>query len=167
MGVQHTSVPRWPAGPVDVDPAARDVGLVGFGDDGAAVVAGWSVRAPSAAVVLARRADAATLAALESLVSRARVGWRLMLAGPEDDVLAARAAAVRGGLLDAELRVQVTGAARKRVYCAHCRTTSEGDAPVGGELPCGGCGRPLHVYGHVSRRLGAYLGFAADAEELP
>nr|WP_275585788.1 dimethylamine monooxygenase subunit DmmA family protein [Geodermatophilus sabuli] len=99
-------------------------------------------------------------------VRTARVGWRLMLAGPEVDVLAARAVATGLGLLDAEIRTAVTGADHKRVSCPHCRVITEAEVPVGAEVPCRGCARRLHVYAHVSRRTGAYLGFMADAEEI-
>lgn len=168
MGAQHTSVPRWPAGTPDVDPAARSLALLGFGARGAAVVARWRSAAPPAVATwahTARRADEPTLALLEARLAAARVGWRLMLAGPELDVLAARALATRLGALEAEIRVAVTSTRRRRVWCAHCRTTTETGQPVSGETPCRGCGRRLHVYAHVSRRQGSYLGFQADAEE--
>ena len=169
MDAEHTSVPRWPAVVPDLDPAGRSVGLLAFGPAGADVLRRWLVRVPAGTPVWVRcadRADAATLAALEERVSRSIVGWRLMLAGPEVDVLAARAVAVRLGALDAEIRTAVTDAGCKRVFCAHCRATTEAESPVAGEVSCAACGRRLHVYGHVSRRLGAYLGFMADAEEV-
>ena len=169
MGAEHTSIPRWAAEVPAADPAARAVALLGFGSAGAQVVAEWRQQVRTGTDVwsrLASRADDATLAELEEQVRAARVGWRLMLAGPEADVLAARSLAVRCGLLDAELRTAVTDAGRKRVFCAHCRTTTEQVLPVAAVVECPGCGRRLHVYAHVSRRLGAYLGFMVDAEEV-
>jgi hypothetical protein len=148
-----------------VDPAARGVGLVGFGPGGAAVVDRERARVPTGvpvAVTVVPAADDAFLAALEARVADQTVGWRLVLAGPEDDVLAARAAAVRGGLVDAELRVHVTGAARRRVHCAHCRSVTSAEVPVGGTLRCGGCGRLLEVHRQVSPRLAAALGTAVE-----
>jgi hypothetical protein len=169
MGTMHTSVPRWPAAVPGVDPAGRALTLLGFGVDGGRLVHRWAGDVAAGTPVdvqLADRADGGTLAALADRVAGAVVGWRLMLAGPEVDVLAARAVAIAGGALDAELRVAVTGAQQKRVYCPHCRTTTTTTAPVAGETPCDGCGRRLHVYAHVSRRTGSYLGFLADAEEV-
>ncbi|MGY1685775.1 dimethylamine monooxygenase subunit DmmA family protein [Geodermatophilus sp. SYSU D00804] len=152
-----------------MDPAGRTVSVLGFGDRGREIVADWLAATPAGRVVwslVAERADDATLAALAGQVRAARVGWRLMLSGPEVDVLAARAVATGLGLLDAEIRAAVTGADRKRVHCAHCRVTTEAEVPVGAEVPCRGCARRLHVYAHVARRTGAYLGFMADAEEV-
>jgi hypothetical protein len=168
MGAMHTSVPRWPAAVPGVDPAGRALMLLGFGADGWCLVHRWSAEAVGTPVdvQLAERADDGTLAALADRVAGAVVGWRLMLAGPEVDVLAARAVAVAGGALDAELRIAVTGSQEKRVYCPHCRTTTTTSAPVAGETDCAGCGRRLHVYAHVSRRTGSYLGFLVHAEEL-
>lgn len=169
MGAEHTSVPRWAAAVPSVDPAARSVVLLGLGPGAEGVLAGWRRQVPPAVPVWSRtaeRADTAVLTDLEHHLGTATVGVRLLLAGPEADVLAARAAAVRCGLLDAEIRTAVADADRKRVSCAHCRAVTEAVLPVAAEVGCGGCGRRLHVYAHVSRRLGTYLGFMADAEEV-
>ncbi|MGY1593057.1 dimethylamine monooxygenase subunit DmmA family protein [Geodermatophilus sp. SYSU D00708] len=169
MGTEHTSVPRWPAADPGVDPAARSLTLFGFGAAGVDAVRRWLGQVPARTPVVATTtgaADAAVLAELARRVAASTVGWRLMLAGPEADVLAARAVALDGGLLDAEVRTLVTGTERKRVFCPHCRATTEADVPVGGETGCTGCGRRLFVYWHVSRRAGSYLGFMADAEEV-
>lgn len=169
MGALHTSVPRWPAEIPAVDPAGRAVALLAFGAAGKRLLTAWRAAVPERTPVWSHvvdRADDDSLGLLARQVAEARVGWRLMLAGPEVDVLAARSVAIGLGVLDAEIRTVVTGAARKRVFCPHCRGTTETAAPVAAEVPCAGCGRRLHVYGHVSRRLGAYLGFMADAEEV-
>jgi dimethylamine monooxygenase subunit C len=168
MGAEHTSVPRWTDGPPQLDATARAVALVGFGPSGAAALQAWTAVVPGGVPVwthVAHEADAGTLALLAGHVSAARVGWRLVLAGPEIDVLAARAVATGLGVLDAEISVTVTETRRKKVFCPHCRATTDTTEPVAGEIPCAGCGRRLHVYAHVSRRTGAYLGFMADAEE--
>lgn len=162
-------MPRWGAEPPAPDPAARALLLIGFGVRGCAITTAWAADVPRGRpveVLAADDADEPVLAFLRTRIAGARVGWRLMLAGPEADVLAARAVATRAGVLDAEIRCAVTGTERKRVYCPHCRTTTETTAPVAGETPCDGCGRRLHVYAHVSRRAGAYLGFMVDAEEV-
>jgi hypothetical protein len=167
VGAEHTSVPRWPADLPAVDPAGRTLAVLAFGAAGERFLTYWRTAAtvPVWAHV-ADRADDDSLGLLARQVAEARIGWRLMLAGPEVDVLAARSVAVGLGVLDAEIRLVVTGAEHKRVFCPHCRATTETVAPVAAEVPCSGCGRRLHLYAHVSRRLGAYLGFMADAEEV-
>ncbi|SEP20526.1 dimethylamine monooxygenase subunit DmmA family protein [Trujillonella endophytica] len=170
MGAAHTSVPRWPAAVPAVDPVARRLALLGLGARGAAHVQRWRAAVRPGVPVWAHtaaRADDATLQLLAAEVGGARVGWRLLLAGPEVDVLAARAVATGLGALDSEIGVAVTSTRRRRVWCAHCRDTTETTQPVSGEVRCRGCGRRLHVYAHVSRRRGAHLGFQVDAEELP
>jgi hypothetical protein len=169
MGAEHTSVPRWPAAEPGVDPAARSVALLGFGPAGVHVVRRWLGQVPAGTPVTCTTTGAADAAVLEELAERvagATVGWRLMLAGPEADVLAARAVAVDGGLFDAEIRTAVTGTEAKRVFCPHCRSTTEAAVAVGAETGCAGCGRRLFVYWHVSRRSGSYLGYMADAEDV-
>ena len=169
MAAAHTSVPRWAPGVPAADPAARWLALVGLGARGEDVVGGWRSSAPPTVPVWAHtapRADDDALRRLAAEIGGARVGWRLMVAGPEVDVLAAMAGATRLGALDAEIRAAVLDTGRRRVWCAHCRTTTETARPVSGEASCRGCGRRLHVYAHVSRRLGAHLGSAADAEEV-
>ncbi|MGY1743085.1 MULTISPECIES: dimethylamine monooxygenase subunit DmmA family protein [unclassified Blastococcus] len=168
MGTAVTSDPREDPGVPDVDPAARWLALFGLGPRGAAVVARWRAAAPAHVPLRAHtapRADDAVLDLLTAEVDRARVGWRLMVAGPEVDVLAVRARATALGVLDAEIRAAVTDTRRRRVWCASCGATTETSAPAPGEAACAGCGRRLHVHAHLSRRLGAHLGSAADPEE--
>ena len=169
MGAEHTSVPRWTDEQPRIDRAARAVALLGFGPAGAARVAEWSAAVPEGVPVwrhVAHQADDGVLEVLAEHVAAARVGWRLVLTGPEADVLAARAVATRLGVLDAEIHCAVTDTRRKRVFCPHCRTTTATTEPVAGEVACDGCARRLLVYAHVSRRAGAYLGFMVDAEEV-
>jgi hypothetical protein len=97
-------------------------------------------------VQLADRADDRTLTALADRVAGAVVGCRLMLAGPEVDVLAARAVAVAGGALDAELRIAVTGGQHRRGQAAgRRRSRRDGWAP--------GPKRPSREEGCPSGRL--------------
>jgi len=110
--------------------------------------------------------------ALESAVrdrlSRASVGLRLYVAGPEGFVRRLAVAAATAGLADDEVLVEVRGSGARRVWCAHCKVVTEG--ATHDLVPCAGCGRSLTVYHHFSRRLGAFMGFQADAEvagELP
>ncbi len=110
----------------------------------------WSV---TAARLLGRQLDAS------------RVGWRLILVGPEAAVLAAHAEAMAGGLVDDEIMPVAVGSADRTVYCAHCHATHLAAADVGRTTSCPQCHAKLVVYHHVSRKHGAYLGYMIDAEE--
>lgn len=171
MGLQHTSVPRWPTSDPGLDRPGRAYAVMTFGPAAAALGALWR----SELTVLGRAVwswdgEAATeagLGALREQIGSATVGWRLLLAGPQPEVLLAYAESVRGGVLDAEITAVVTDTARRRVWCSHCRATTVAEVALGAETDCAGCGRSLLVYHHVSRRHAAHLGFMTDAEELP
>lgn len=169
MGAAHTSVPRWPTTDPGVDGSGRAFAIMAFGPDAAPAAERWHREvARLGRPVWVRRvegADETVLAELDGLVAAARVGWRLMLAGPQSDVLAAYAVATRAGVLSAEIAVLVTDDRHRRVWCAHCDTTSVAEVATGDVTPCAGCGRSLLVHHHVSRRSAAYLGFMVDAEE--
>jgi dimethylamine monooxygenase subunit C len=67
-----------------------------------------------------------------------------------------------------EIRAEECGTLARRVYCIHCRSTTE-DVRTN-IVSCVGCARWLLVRDHYSRRLAAYMGVMADAEapgELP
>ncbi|MEU3273162.1 dimethylamine monooxygenase subunit DmmA family protein [Saccharomonospora sp. NPDC006951] len=135
--------------------------MMAFGDVAIPVLRAWAESVPSKCplrTLCVRGADEAALAVLKEWLAGARVGWRLMLAGPEIDVFAARSEAVTQGAIDAEIRMFVTSADRKRIYCPHCRTVTEAVCAVGQRMPCQGCGGSLRVDAHVSRHHGAYLG---------
>ncbi|MBA4865639.1 hypothetical protein H1V43_30730 [Streptomyces sp. PSKA54] len=170
MGLQHTSVPRWPTADPGVDRTGRAYAVMSFGPDAAPLAAGWGRELHALGrTVWSWHGEAATdeaVAELRRQVEYATVGWRLMLAGPQCDVLRAHAEALRGGVLEAEITVLVTDAVRTRVWCAHCGATTVADAALGEVTGCSGCGRSLYVYHHVSRRTATHLGFMADAEEL-
>jgi hypothetical protein len=104
--------------------------------------------------------DAAT-GAVGADVSTARVGWRLMIAGPADACLRLRAHALGLGVGDDEITVASTDVTDKDVHCAHCRAVTHDAVPLGGVVACRGCGRRLAVQAHVSRRIGAHLGVLA------
>jgi hypothetical protein len=108
----------------------------------------------------AQRADAVSLAELERMVRAAPAGWALMLAGPEDDVRAAREAARRLGMTDGEIRTALTGADLRRVWCPHCTATTETAVLPGDTVHCGGCTVPLRVPTSASRPGGAHVGVA-------
>ncbi|MBT8163871.1 MULTISPECIES: dimethylamine monooxygenase subunit DmmA family protein [Arthrobacter] len=111
--------------------------------------------------------DAATpaaLAGLRSALERSNVGVRLVLSGPPAEIRAAAALAADCGLLDEEVTLLEALAGPRVIYCPHCHTTTimQGD---GAEVECQGCATTLAVTDHFSRRMGAYLGYSAYAEE--
>ena len=175
----HTSVPRWPAAPNGVDPNGVSYLVVAAGPAGAEVAARWIDEIHRAGKPVWSHHEgapggpsgvdpgAACSAALAEELGHARVGVRVMVAGPELVVLDCLRAARDAGALEAELTAHVTDSATKRIYCSHCRTCTEAEVAVAATLSCAGCGRKLVVYHHVSRRHGAYLGFMADAEAPP
>ena len=157
-------------------PGARRAGggaaggvLVRAGGAGAAPVARtWRAEAGAAGIPAEQLSAASAgplLGELDTRLATARVGIRLMVAGPECDVLRIGAVALARGLLTAETTTFATDDRVRRVWCPHCDTTTTAEVPVGGRTGCAGCGRTLLVHHHVSRREGCYLGFSADAEE--
>jgi len=121
---------------------------------------------PAALPVGAACERAADGPALEQLVDdrldSAIVGLRVYVMGPEAFVRRVVVMAAAAGLADDETLVEVRGSRGRRVWCAHCKAVTE---PVSHDLvECVGCGRSLVVYHHFSRRLGAFMGFQADAE---
>lgn len=111
-------------------------------------------------------ADTRVLEAFRTALGRARVGLRILLAGPEADVYAARSVALEAGAVESEVLLRITEAVSRRVYCPHCTSTTVTDAEIGRELECSGCHRSLVIDHHFSRRTASYLGYMSDAEEV-
>ncbi|PVY33702.1 dimethylamine monooxygenase subunit DmmA family protein [Williamsia muralis] len=164
-----TTVPRWQATAftdVEFDEAASHHLVVTMDEEAAEHVgdpAGVSV------VRLAGPEDDALAAALRP----ARVGWRFVVVGRGAAPARVRAAIIAAGAVDAEVTVVDLGGGdgflpgERDVYCAHCHSVTTTFAGIDESLTCSGCGSPLVVYYHFSRRHHAYLGFHPDAEELP
>jgi hypothetical protein len=96
------------------------------------------------------------------------MGTRLYVAGPESFIGLAMKIALEFNLNKDEIRAEECGTLARRVYCIHCRSTTEGVRT--NIVRCVGCERWLLVRDHYSRRLAAYMGVMADAEapgELP
>ncbi|MFD2399018.1 dimethylamine monooxygenase subunit DmmA family protein [Prauserella oleivorans] len=162
-------MPRWSTSVPSADLSGRSYAVMTFSDACLPAARRWLRELTGRPVWTwhgARAGDDA-LAALREQIAEASVGWRLLLAGPEPDVLTVRSEAVRAGVLDAEITVSVSASGRRRVWCAHCGHDTEATADIGALIDCAGCGRSLLVYHHVARRHAAYLGFQADAEEVP
>jgi dimethylamine monooxygenase subunit C len=120
-------------------------------------------------------ADVQTFAATAALLERFRavlaqslMGTRLYVAGPESFIGLVMKIALEFNLNKDEIRAEECGTLARRVYCIHCRSTTEGVRT--NIVSCVGCARWLLVRDHYSRRLAAYMGVMADAEapgELP
>lgn len=96
------------------------------------------------------------------------MGTRLYVAGPESFIGLAMKIALEFDLNKDEIRAEEVGTLARRVYCIHCRATTENVR--NNIVTCAGCARWLLVRDHYSRRLAAYMGVMADAEapgELP
>lgn len=172
--LELTSVPRWATTPTrsPADISGRYWTVIAFGDAGAEIARSWvaeiaatgresGVRVHHVAV---DGGDAAS-AALRTDLADARVGWRLMMAGPASACLKLRGQAVAEGVADDEMTVASTDVAQRLVQCVHCRTVTSSAVELEEVVPCVGCHRNLLVYYHVSRRQGVHLGFMVDAED--
>lgn len=166
-----TSVPPWAVEPTcpAADLTGRQYTVLAIGVDAAAIADRWvteiRVARPDAEPRVHHVTDAAAACAtLDADLADANVGWRLLLAGPAHACLRVRARALERGAADDEITVASTEVGIREVYCAHCRLTTTASVGLTAELCCPGCRRQLFVYYHVSRRLGAHLGFATTAD---
>jgi hypothetical protein len=102
------------------------------------------------------------------VLAESLMGTRLYVAGPESFIGLAMKIALEFDLNKDEIRAEELGTLARRVYCIHCRATTENVRT--NVVTCTGCARWLLVRDHYSRRLAAYMGVMVDAEapgELP
>jgi dimethylamine monooxygenase subunit C len=103
-----------------------------------------------------------------AILGQSLMGTRLYVAGPESFIGLAMKIALEFNLNKDEIRAEECGTLARRVYCIHCRSTTENVRH--NIVRCVGCERWLLVRDHYSRRLAAYMGVMVDAEapgELP
>jgi len=93
---------------------------------------------------------------LAGYLATQHMGVRLYIIGADPFLWEMHEIAVAAGLGEGEIRLTNTGGTARRVYCAHCKTVTDDVTQT--TLPCSGCGLPLAVHAHFSRRLKAYLG---------
>ena len=108
------------------------------------------------------------LDAFRLVLGESLMGTRLYVAGPESFIGLVMKIALEFNLNKDEIRAEEVGTLARRVYCIHCRTTTENVRT--NVVSCTGCARWLLVRDHYSRRLAAYMGVMVDAEapgELP
>jgi dimethylamine monooxygenase subunit C len=169
--LELTSVPPWAVAPTipEADLSGTAWTVVAIGPDADGIVETWCAQIGSAdpdAAPRVHRVDgtAAAQRMIDADLAIARVGWRLMIAGPADDCLPVRAHAVRNEVADDEITVASTDVTRRTVHCVHCGRRTTAQVALEDTVACAGCDRRLLVYYHVSRRHGAHLGFMVDAE---
>lgn len=110
----------------------------------------------------------ALLGEFRSTLEKSLMGTRLYVAGPESFIGLVMKIALEFNLNKDEIRAEECGTLARRVYCIHCRATTENVRT--NIVRCVECDRWLLVRDHYSRRLAAYMGVMADAEapgELP
>jgi dimethylamine monooxygenase subunit C len=111
---------------------------------------------------------AALLERFRAVLAQSLMGTRLYVAGPESFIGLVMKIALEFNLNKDEIRAEECGTLARRVYCIHCRATTENVRT--NIVSCVGCTRWLLVRDHYSRRLAAYMGVMVDAEvpgELP
>jgi predicted RNA-binding Zn-ribbon protein involved in translation (DUF1610 family) len=100
--------------------------------------------------------------ALSDVLSSARMGLRLYIAGTERFIWAITNLARRFDIRDDEIEQEQADSHARQVACVHCNALTY---PVKTSIaPCSGCGRQLLVRDHFSRRLNAYMGVQFNAE---
>lgn len=100
---------------------------------------------------------------LDAVLSKATMGTRIYVAGTEGLIGQTVALAQRHGVKPVSVEQEHCGSSRRRVQCVHCKGITEDVATQ--IVQCAHCGVPLFVRDHFSRRLGAFMGVSADAEE--
>jgi DNA-directed RNA polymerase subunit RPC12/RpoP len=108
------------------------------------------------------------LARLGTVLHDAPVGTRLYACGSEGFIAQVVQLALRYGIDHRSVVTEHRGTAARRVQCVHCKGITE--EVTTNVVACTHCGVNLFVRDHFSRRIGAFMGVAADAEvrgELP
>ncbi|MFG1347303.1 dimethylamine monooxygenase subunit DmmA family protein [Xanthobacter autotrophicus DSM 431] len=108
------------------------------------------------------RSAAHLFSALEERLARETMGLRLYAAGTEPFLWDAAGLGEKAGLSRQEMQFAHVGAKARRIFCVHCREVMEGVTTS--IVTCSGCGAPLFVRDHFSRRLAAFMGVQVDAE---
>lgn len=123
---------------------------------------GAALHSPGLTAVRSFAAVDDLLAEFRTVLQRSLMGTRLYVAGPEHFIGRALQIALEFDLNKDEIGAEEMGSLARRLYCVHCRTTTEEVKTNIAE--CAGCGRWLMVRDHYSRRLAAYMGVMVDAE---
>ncbi len=98
----------------------------------------------------------------ERLLSTAKMGTQLYLAGSEGLIGFFSARALGSGLPQEAIQSEHRGPISRRMQCVHCKGVTE-DVTTD-PFTCSHCGLTLFVRDHFSRRLGVFQGVCVDAE---
>lgn len=100
---------------------------------------------------------------LERLLDAATMGTRLYAVGSESFLGQVVRRALLRHVNHASIITELSGSLARRVQCVHCKHTTEHVTTTFYECP--GCGETLLVRDHYSRRLAAFQGVSATAED--
>jgi hypothetical protein len=103
------------------------------------------------------------LSRLSGLLVNARVNTRLYAAGSETMIGLVVQLAIASGIDAQSVFTEHRGTLARRVQCVHCKGFTENVTT--NIVKCAHCGENLLVRDHYSRRLAAFQGVSADAEE--
>ena len=106
----------------------------------------------------------AALRLLDGVLASATMSTRLYAAGTEGFVGRVVILAIGHGIDHKSVLTEHSGSRARRVQCVHCKHVTE-DVTVS-IFECAGCGVLLFVRDHYSRRLAAFQGVCANAEDL-
>ena len=106
--------------------------------------------------------EAEAVADLNRTLAGCFMGTRVYVAGSESFIGACVQVTSSYALNADEVQCEHLGSAARRVYCIHCKKSTENVTT--NIVRCAGCGRPLLVRDHYSRRLAGFMGVMVDAE---
>ncbi|MFG1478024.1 dimethylamine monooxygenase subunit DmmA family protein [Xanthobacter sp. V4C-4] len=141
-----------------VDPSAFETWTVVH----ASAVPGTPVMDETTGAVRPFRSAPHLFSALEARLARETMGLRLYAIGSEPFLWDAHNIGVAAGLSPQEMQLFHAGPKARRIFCVHCRAVTEGVTTS--IVTCPGCGAPLFVRDHFSKRLAAYMAVQVDAE---
>ncbi|MEP1765572.1 MAG: dimethylamine monooxygenase subunit DmmA family protein [Sulfitobacter sp.] len=105
----------------------------------------------------------AALPRIKRVLSDAKMGMQVYLAGTESLMGQATNEATSAGVPLAAIQTEHRGSTARRMQCVHCKGFTE-DVETD-PFVCSHCGLNLFVRDHYSRRLAAYQAVCVDAED--
>lgn len=106
---------------------------------------------------------AASVSRIRKVLSDAKMGLQVYLAGTEGLMGQAQLEATQAGIPHTAIQMEHRGSVARRMQCVHCKGITE-DVEVD-PFVCSHCGLNLFVRDHYSRRIAAYQGVCIDAED--
>jgi DNA-directed RNA polymerase subunit RPC12/RpoP len=103
------------------------------------------------------------LGSLRDALASALMGLRIYVTGTESFMSDVAIVAHGYGVSYESIRMEHRGSQSRRVQCVHCKKITEDVAS--NLVSCLHCGLRLFVRNHYSRRIGAFLGVAANVED--